>query len=65
MGEPLLTVDATVTCPHGGQGTITPSQSAVGSEAGAMASAPTLDRSSPGPDSSGCHPGLAGSVAHR
>jgi hypothetical protein len=29
MGEPLLTVDATVTCPHGGQGTITPSQSAV------------------------------------
>jgi hypothetical protein len=29
MGEPLLTVSATVTCPHGGQGTITPSQSAV------------------------------------
>jgi hypothetical protein len=29
MGDPLLTVDATVTCPHGGQGTISPSQSAV------------------------------------
>ena len=29
MGEPLLTVSATVTCPHGGQGTIAPSQSAV------------------------------------
>jgi len=29
MGEPLLTVNATVTCPHGGQGTIAPAQSAV------------------------------------
>jgi hypothetical protein len=29
MGEPLLTADATVTCPHGGQATITPAQSAV------------------------------------
>lgn len=29
MADPLLTVDAIVTCPHGGQGTITPSQSAV------------------------------------
>lgn len=29
MGAPLLTVDATVTCPHGGQGTIVPAQAAV------------------------------------
>jgi len=29
MGVPLLTVDATVMCPHGGQGTIVPSQTAV------------------------------------
>jgi hypothetical protein len=29
MGAPLLTVDATVMCPHGGQGTIIPSQAAV------------------------------------
>ena len=29
MGEPLLTVSTTVLCPHGGQGTITPSQAAV------------------------------------
>lgn len=29
MGEPVLTVSSTVTCPHGGQGTITPSQAAV------------------------------------
>lgn len=29
MTGPLLTSDATLTCPHGGQGTITPTQSAV------------------------------------
>jgi len=29
MGDPVLTVSATVTCPHGGQGTITPAQAAV------------------------------------
>jgi hypothetical protein len=29
MGVPLLTVDATVMCPHGGQGTVIPSQAAV------------------------------------
>ena len=29
MSDPMLTVNATITCPHGGQGTITPSQSAV------------------------------------
>ena len=29
MSDPLLTVNATITCPHGGQGMITPSQSAV------------------------------------
>jgi hypothetical protein len=29
MGAPLLTVNATVMCPHGGQGTIIPSQTAV------------------------------------
>ncbi len=29
MGEPLLTVNATVTCPHGGQATIAPAQDAV------------------------------------
>lgn len=29
MGDPVLTVSATVTCPHGGQGTITPAQDAV------------------------------------
>jgi hypothetical protein len=29
MGAPLLTADATVLCPHGGQGTITPQQTAV------------------------------------
>jgi hypothetical protein len=29
MGDPMLTADATVLCPHGGQGTITPSQAAV------------------------------------
>ena len=29
MGAPLLTVSATVMCPHGGQGTIVPSQTAV------------------------------------
>lgn len=29
MGAPLLTSDATVMCPHGGQGTIAPSQTAV------------------------------------
>jgi hypothetical protein len=29
MGSPLLTVNATVMCPHGGQGTIIPSQTAV------------------------------------
>jgi hypothetical protein len=29
MGDPMLTVSATVLCPHGGQGTITPSQAAV------------------------------------
>jgi hypothetical protein len=28
MGDPVLTVSATVTCPHGGQGTITPAQAA-------------------------------------
>jgi hypothetical protein len=29
MGAPLLTVNATVMCPHGGQGTIVPTQAAV------------------------------------
>jgi hypothetical protein len=29
MGDPLLTVSASVQCPHGGLGTIVPSQSAV------------------------------------
>ena len=29
MGAPLLTVDATVVCPHGGQGTIEPAQDSV------------------------------------
>jgi hypothetical protein len=29
MGQPLLTANATVKCPHGGQGTISPSQTAV------------------------------------
>jgi hypothetical protein len=29
MTAPLLTVDATVMCPHGGQGTIVPTQTAV------------------------------------
>lgn len=28
MGDPLLTTSATITCPHGGQGTITPNQTA-------------------------------------
>jgi hypothetical protein len=29
MGDPVLTVSATVKCPHGSQGTITPAQDAV------------------------------------
>lgn len=29
MTAPLLTTNATITCPHGGQGTIVPSQTAV------------------------------------
>ena len=29
MGAPLLTVDAALLCPHGGQGTIDPAQDAV------------------------------------
>lgn len=36
MGEPLLTVNATVMCPHGGQGTITPSQSALSAGGGTV-----------------------------
>jgi hypothetical protein len=29
MGDPVLTTSATITCPHGGQGTISPGQTAV------------------------------------
>jgi hypothetical protein len=29
MGQPLLTISATVQCPHGGQGKISPSQTVV------------------------------------
>jgi hypothetical protein len=39
MGAPMLTADASVMCPHGGQGTIMPSQAAVTAGAAVCTSA--------------------------
>jgi len=42
MSAPLLTTNATVTCPHGGQGTIVPSQIAVTASAEVCTEADTV-----------------------